>query len=127
MPDRRDTTLLSADPAMRKRVAGAVLIGAIAAFVAYIGMYRPVHEALESGGALRYYTKGVVLPPVLLYVAVLMVTVDVRDGQIFTVNAKNKRTLTPKGWWVALGACAVGAAALGGWTLYLRALGFHSA
>ena len=89
-------------------------------------MYKPVHDALASGGALRYYTKGVVLPPVLLYLAILVVTVDVKDGQIFRINAKNKRTLTRKGWWIALGDVAVAAASLGAWTLYLRALGFHS-
>ncbi len=122
-----NTTLLPSDPAARKRAVASILIAAVAAFVAYIGMVQPVHRALASGGALRYYTKGVVLPPVLLYLAILIVTVDVGDGQIFTINAKNKRTLTRKGWLVALGAVVVAAAAMGAWTLYLRALGFHSA
>ncbi len=126
MPNQNDTTLLSSDPATRKRVVAAILFAAVAVFIAYFGMYQPVHEALASGGALRYYTKGVVLPPVLLYLAILVVTVDVQDGQIFKVNAKNKRTLTRKGWLVALGAVAVAAVAMGAWRLYLNALGFHS-
>lgn len=127
MPGPNDTTLLPSDPAARKRAVAAILFAAIAMFIAYFGMYLPVHQALASGGALRYYTKGVVLPPVLLYLAVLVVTVDVKDGQIYAINSKNKRTLTRKGWLVVLGAVAVAAAALGAWRLYLNALGFHSA
>ncbi len=122
----KETTLLPSDPAARKRAVAAILFGVIAAFIAYVGMYLPVHNALASGGALRYYTKGVVLPPILLYLAILIVTVNVQDGQIYAVNAKNKRALTRKGWLIVLGAVAVGAASLGAWTLYLRALGYHS-
>ncbi len=122
-----DEPLLPPDPASRKRVIAAVLLAAVALFVGYIGMYLPVHRALASGGALRYYTKGVLLPPVLLYLAVVIVTVDVGTGQIMTVNAKNKHTLTRKGWLVTSGAVLVGTAAMLCWTMYLRALGFRSA
>ena len=52
---------------------------------------------------------------------------DIRDGQIMHVNAKNKKTLTRKGWLVTLGAVVVAALAYAAWIAYLRALGFHSA
>ena len=121
-----DEPLIPADLASRKRVIAAVLVAAVAVLIAGVGMYLPVHRALNSGGALRYYTKGVVLPPVLLYVAVLIVTVEVGDGQILAVNAKNKRALPRKGWLVVAGAVLVSAAAMLCWTMYLRALGFQS-
>ena len=122
-----DQPLFPRDPASRNRVIPAILIAAIAVFIGYIGMVQPVHEALAGGGPVRYYVKGVILPPVFLYLAITMLIVDIRDGQIMHVNAKNKKTLTRKGWWVMLGAVAVAALSYLAWIAYLRTLGFHSA
>ena len=122
-----DRSLLSSDPAARRRAVAAILLFGMAAAVAYFTMYLPVHQALVSHGALRYYTKGILLPPELLYLAILVATVNVSDGQIRTFNSKGRRTFTRKGWLVLGGAVVVAGLALAAWTMYLRALGYHSA
>ncbi len=121
-----DEQILSSDPAARKRTIGGIVMLLLGAACAYFFMYLPVHTAMQTG-QLEYYVKGILLPPICLYMALILLVTDIRDGQLRRLNAKGKPTFTKKGWWVMAGALATMGLTLAGWFFYLHALGFRSA
>ena len=121
--DRGD--LLPADPVRRKQAMGGIFLLALAAVCGYFFMYQPVHTAVQTNGELHYYLKGIMLPPLCLYMAALALTGKVRDGELRALNAKGQPTLTRKGWWVVAGAVTVIGLTFAVWYAYLHALGFR--
>ena len=121
-----DDQILSSDPVARKRTIGGIVMLLIGAACAYFFMYLPVHTALRTG-QLEYYVKGILLPPICLYIAFILLATNVQDGQMRALNAKGKPTFTKTGWWMMGGAFAVIGLTLAGWYYYLHILGFQSA
>ena len=108
----------------RARVFGAMLLPA-SLIMAYYTMWKPLHEAQQTG-VLHYYIKGILLPPMLLYAGVCILLADLRDGQIRTTGPDGKPKLTSKGWSFVVGMMVVMALTFTAWYLYLRAVGFSA-
>ena len=108
----------------RLRVFGGVVV--LAGLVAgYYFLYQPVAEA-ERTGTLTYYFKGILLSPVFVYLGVVMLFADVRDGQIKQLGPDGKKRLTSKGWSFVVGLIAVMGLTIAGWFLILHQLGFQA-
>lgn len=115
--------LLSSDPETRKRQMGAMLFLAMVPVLGYFFMYRPIAEGLRTG-TLHYYLKGVLLPPLVLYVGLMMLFTKLRDGQLKERDAAGKTRYTRRGKWFLAGVVGVIGVTIVGWYALLHALGF---
>ena len=110
-------------PARLRVFAVAVILGALA--MGYFFIYRPLAEA-ERTGTLTYYLKGVFLSPAFLYMGIVMLFADARDGQFMQLGPNGKKYLTSKGWSFVVGLVAVVGLTFAAWYLTLRHLGFQA-
>ena len=108
----------------RIRIFAVVLLLA-SVVMSYFFIYQPIAEA-ERTGQLTYYLKGVLMPPLFFYAAVVMLLGDVRDGQIKQLQPDGTKRLTSKGWAFVVGLVAVMGLTLAGWYLLLHQLGFQA-
>ncbi len=109
---------------VRLRILAVVFIlGSLA--MGYFFIYQPLAESQQSG-TLAYNMKGVVFPPLLLYLGIVMLFSDVRNSQIKQLGPDGKRHYTSKGWAFIVGAVAVLGLTLGAWYLLLSHLGFQA-
>jgi hypothetical protein len=115
--------LMSSDAETRKRQIGALLFLTMVPVMAYFFMYRPIAEGLRTG-SLHYYLKGVVLPPLVLYLSVVMLFTKLKDGQVKVRDAAGKIRYTRQGKLFLAGVVAVIVVTMAGWYALLHALGF---
>lgn len=119
------TELTEAQQAKRARIFGICLIPA-SLLMAYFWMIRPLQEAQHTG-LLEYNTKGILLPPALLYMGVALTLADLRDGQFRTTGADGKPKLTKKGMLFLVGLVVVLGITYALWTAYLHSAHFQPA
>ena len=112
-------------PSLAKTRVGAAILIVIGLVMAYFFIYHPVQQARASG-ELHYYVKGLLLPPLLLYMAVCILFGDMRDGQIKTIGPNGKAHLTSKGWAFVVGIFVVISLTLVAWYFYLSSIGFKA-
>ncbi len=110
-------------PARLRVFAVAIILFALG--MGYFFLYQPLAEARRTG-TLTYYEKGVFLSPAFLYMGVVMLFADVRNGQILELRPNGKKYLTGKGWSFVVGLIAIVSLTFAAWSLTLRHLGFQS-
>ena len=108
-------------PARLRVFAGVLVLAGLA--MGYLFLYEPLMVA-ERTGQLVYSTKAVLFPPAIVYMGVVMLFADLRDGQIMQPGVDGRKRLTSKGWVFVVGLVAVLGLVFLGWTLLLRQLGF---
>ena len=110
-------------PLAERAYLGGVLLLALGLVSGYFCIYQPLHD-LRTTGHMTYYLKGIVLPPLCIYMGVLAFTGKFRDGQIRKLNDKGHPTFTRKGWIAAGGALAVILLTFAAWYGYLSATAY---
>jgi hypothetical protein len=114
---------MSSDPETRKRQIGGMLFLLMTPVLGYFFMYKPVVEGLRTG-MLHYYLKGVMLPPLVLYMGVLLLFTRFKDGELKERNAAGKMKFSRRGKIFLAGVVVVIGATVAGWFVVLHALGF---
>lgn len=115
-------SLLPTEPIARSSATGGIILTALGVLFGYWFIYRPLHE-LQQTGQITYYLKGIMVPPLCVYMGILAFTGRFRDGEIRKLNRQGKPTFTRKGWIAAAGALVVIGLTFAAWSWYLHALG----
>jgi hypothetical protein len=122
-PQINDAMLLPQDGNHLKTKAGGVLFILGGLIFGYMFILQPIQEA-QSTGSLHYFVKGIMLPPVCIYVGLMMLLFNIRDEHVRKLDAKGKPTFTAKGWWLVGGCIATIIATYVVWGWYIHTIGF---